>query len=68
MKLWFALKCPQCGSTEGFDIIFKSFAHVDADGTFHLSADEPEFDFDRDYCRCAKCDYEGFIKPFVVEE
>ena len=67
MRLWFNLKCPQCGSVEDFDIIFKAEGHVDADGTFHLR-DEAEFDFDRDYCHCSKCDNEDFLSQFVVEE
>ena len=68
MKLYFNLKCPHCKSTGDFDLEYKAELHVDYDGTCHRADDEPQLDFDHGYCHCSKCDYEGFIREFVVKE
>lgn len=69
MKLYFNLMCPQCKSTEDFDLEYKAELHVDADGSVSFrDEDDPVLDFDHGYGHCCKCDYEGFIREFVVKE
>lgn len=57
------LRCPKCGVTDGFNIVFRSEGRMDKEGL--EDHEDVEWD-DESPCSCRKCVFHGSVADFTV--